>query len=492
MSFSMQPHSGTVDQPSAFSMTAVRLYSGDAALDQAFRIALGDLAGNIVPFKDGLLDSERAALLAGLDYDTPWTRDTAINTWNGTGLLFPPVTYNTLLSVLTREGDTVRIGGQYWDAIIWALGAWWQYVYTGDAAFLSLAFAAVRNSLASLEASEFSPELNLFRGPACYGDGVAAYPDIYAHTNGSSSILDWPAANPGLVSTPGYGLPMHALSTNCLYYEAYVLLERMARELGLPSDPAWSQKAQALKDAINTHFWHPATGSYRYLVDPFGNSECQEGMGHAFALLFGIANKEQADAVLRHQHITAHGISCVWPPFARYNSEDGMSFGRHCGVVWPHIAAFWAQATLEHGRTDLFANELYQLAHKACRDSQFAEIYHPLTGAIYGGAQEGRSQWKSCSRQSWSATGYLRMIFMGLFGMRFDPHGITFSPTLLDRLDGLALYNLPYRSMLVDIEVRGQGERVLECAINGKPVEAPILPAGGRGRQTVVIHLGES
>ena len=40
---------------------------------------------------------------------------------------------------------------------------------------------------------------------------------------------------------------------------------------------------------------------------------------------------------------------------------------------------------------------------------------HPLTGAVYGGIQEGGGgpdglQWVSCNRQSWSASAYLRMI----------------------------------------------------------------------------------
>ena len=38
----------------------------------------------------------------------------------------PEVSRNTLLSVLMRDPDSgrVRVGGQYWDAIIWAIGAW--------------------------------------------------------------------------------------------------------------------------------------------------------------------------------------------------------------------------------------------------------------------------------------------------------------------------------------------------------------------------------
>ncbi|GLV58035.1 hypothetical protein KDH_48690 [Dictyobacter sp. S3.2.2.5] len=482
----------------AVQWPATSFRSGDRALDSAFRIAVGDIAGNIVPFKDGLLEQPELSLLAGLDYNTPWTRDTAINTWNGAGLLFPLVTYNTLLSVLKREGDEVQIGGQYWDAISWTLGAWHQYLWTGDKEFLALAFEAVSNSLAYFESSEFDPRYNLFRGPACYGDGIAAYDDFYARTRGSSGILAWVKNNPDQASTPGFGIPMHALSTNCLYYAAYRLLSPMAGELQRPVDPAWEQKAASLKEAIQIHFWNAESGSYRYYVDEFEKCEHQEGMGHAFVLLFGIADPEQAASVLNQQYLTEHGIPCVWPQFERYRDAEGMRFGRHCGVVWPHIQAFWAQAAAEQGRLDLFEHELRNVAGKACRDSQFAEIYHPITGAIYGGVQEGPrgkvigeqiSEWRSCSRQTWSASGYLRMIFMGLLGMRFSVEGVSFQPLLPSGLDGVELHDLPYRSMLLDIQIQGTGTTIQEFLLNGEPMSSPSVLATATGRQQITIRL---
>lgn len=62
--------------------------------------------------------------MGGAGYDTPWTRDAAINVWNGAGLIWLEVSRNTLLSVLERKAGKLVIGGQYWDAIIWATDAW--------------------------------------------------------------------------------------------------------------------------------------------------------------------------------------------------------------------------------------------------------------------------------------------------------------------------------------------------------------------------------
>jgi glycogen debranching enzyme len=470
------------------------LTTNQTQIERAFRIALGDIMGNIAPFQDGLLERPEPVLLAGLDYPTPWTRDAAINVWNGAGLFFPEVARNTLLSVLERAGGGVRIGGQYWDAMIWSLGAWAYYLYTGDRPFLELAAEATRRSLAFFEASELDPALNLFRGPAVYGDGIAAYPSPYEQTGGNSSILSWPGSNPEHAARPGVGLPMMALSTNCVYAQAYRTLAQMAAELGQAADPAWERKAQAMQDAIQRHFWNPKTGLFRYLVDPAGPCEHQEGFGHSFALLFGIATPAQAEMVLRRQPITPTGIPCVWPTFPRYARSDGQTFGRHSGTVWPPVQGFWGEAAARLGRPDRLAFELEQLAEHACRDSQFVEIYHPLTGAPYGGIQEGGGgpdgmQWKSCARQTWSATAFLRLILMGLIGMRFDgPAGIHFAPFLPEGIEGLSLRHLLYRQAILHIILEGPGSRIREFQLNGQPAE-PFLPAQVPGENAIHIFM---
>jgi hypothetical protein len=81
--------------------------SGSPTAERAFSIALDDLASNIVPFSEGLLDREAPVLRAGAGYEKTWTRDAAINVWNGAGLLYPAEGRNTLLSVLERRNGEV-------------------------------------------------------------------------------------------------------------------------------------------------------------------------------------------------------------------------------------------------------------------------------------------------------------------------------------------------------------------------------------------------
>ncbi len=79
---------------------------------KAYRIAIGDLTGNIQKHQSGILSESEPCILAGLFYSKPWTRDAAINVWNGGGLLFPNAAKNTLLAQVGEDdnGDKIIIG----------------------------------------------------------------------------------------------------------------------------------------------------------------------------------------------------------------------------------------------------------------------------------------------------------------------------------------------------------------------------------------------
>ena len=194
------------------------LITDNKEINDAYRLAIANIAANILPFKDGILEKEEKVFIAGLGYVTPWTRDAAINTWNAGGLICPEVALNTLKSVLSKNEKGYFIDGEYWDKIIWTTGAWNYYLFTGDTEFLKIAYEATCNSIKYLESTEFSQELNLFRGGACFQDGVAGYPDIYAKP-GESGIIVFSEDCRELCDDIGVGLPMYALSTNCLYYK---------------------------------------------------------------------------------------------------------------------------------------------------------------------------------------------------------------------------------------------------------------------------------
>ncbi len=430
-------------------------------LTKAYRIALADVESNIKLYKAGVLTQSMPCLMAGADYDKPWTRDASINVWNGFGILNPEVSKNTLLSVLKLQGTQYQIDGQYWDAIIWTIGAYQYINVTHDEEFLTIAQNAVENSLKRFEREEFDSTDGLFRGPAVYGDGIAAYPDLYATGTTGSGILGWPnnPLNKDRVVSVGVGIPMKALSTNCVYYQSYVILALLNAMLGKDTS-ALLEKAEALKTAINKTFWNESKGTYDYLA-----YECdyQEAIGLAFVLMFGIADERQTAFVLQNTKVTEHGIAIVYPSFDRY-LELG-EYGRHAGTIWPHGQAFWGRACSQNGYRYGYEVELFTLAEKAVRDGQFYEIYHPDTGAIYGGLQETPSIVMTSSRrhQAWSATGYISLLYYEMLGSNIGEKSVTFKPYLPEGVNEATFSNFKVGSATFEIVITRGGEGAAEA-----------------------------
>jgi glycogen debranching enzyme len=364
---------------------------------------------------------------------------------------------------------------------------------TGDRDFLVTAHLATENSLRYLEKEEFDAQKGLFRGGACFQDGVSGYPDRYAR-HGTSDIRHWVEAHPQERAPVGAGLPMMATSTNCLYYSAYHCAALMKEILGEPGAELCRTKGARLRAAIQQHLWNEATGNFHYLIDPWGTCSHQEGLGSAFAILLGLTEPAQTSRVLASQHITPHGIPCVWPSFDRYRSDDGTSYGRHSGTIWPQVQGFWAEAAAQSGRPDLLLHELVNLSTQAVRDAQFTEIYHPDTGEIYGGCQEPFEggpvkEWESCRRQTWSATAYLRMILHGVLGLKFTPEGLSFRPQTAEPLTSLKLTRLPYRDSILQIELEGTGSRLSEFRVNGQKRESAFISATEKGPLDLFLRV---
>lgn len=468
-------------------------------ISRAYRIAIGDIAGNIQFHQSGVLDKKVPCIYAGLLYDKPWTRDAAINVWNGIGLLAPEVAKNTLLAQVEYTSNQEYIGGQYWDKIIWTLGAWNYYIYTGDRVFLERAHAIAERTMRKMEREEFSSDLGLFRGPAVYGDGVAAYPTIYTRhldpkKEGSySGILDWLDSNDDLKNPVGMGLPMHALSTNVIYYAAYQTLEKMALELEMKTNTHWTtDSANDLKKSINQQFWNQDKKSYNYLVDPFGGSDAQEALGLSFALLFDIPeNESQIADIFKSTTTTLAGIPCVYPSFPRYRIDSVDGYGRHSGTVWPHAQGFWADAAMKYGQYDLFRHEFNALTRHAVRDVQFYEIYHPTKETFYGGLQEPHKtmEWFCAERQTWSATAYLNMLLKNIVGLHFTPDGIDFQPYLPEEISDLELKGLSYRQMVLDIHVLGKGAEIASFKVNGKVKDSFLIDSNLTGKIEIEIIM---
>ena len=77
---------------------------------------------------------------------------------------------------------------------------------------------------------------------------------------------------------------------------------------------------------------------------------------------------------------------------------------------------------------------MYSLASKAVANGQFHEVYHPETGEVYGGLQgSGNNNIRlahSVEHQTWSATGFLSLIYFHILGAKIEEGTVTFAPKL--------------------------------------------------------------
>jgi hypothetical protein len=432
---------------------------------------------------------------AGGGYPPPqrWTRDAAVNAWNGLSALSPVLARNTLYAVLDPQssggGYIVQQGdNEWWDQVVWIVGAYNHFLATGDGHFLAIAHQASAATMSAREAANFDPGYGLFQGPGFMDDGIAGYPSPpWQPGINSSFVLDYPGA-----------AQLMCLSSNCIYHGAYLALAEMAALTGDRRGSAgYRARAAQLRGAINRHFWIASAGNYGYLIHGDDSltgqlDASQEGGGLAMAVLLGVADPRRAAQLLDSAHWQPHGIVNVWPSFARFSDAQP---GRHNVMVWPMINGMFGHAAALGGRVDLFARTVSDMAALvAGSDNSFYELYNSVSGAVDGGWQTGGAGTldhnTSQPDQAWSASAYLRLIHNGLFGVGYSTDALTLSPTLPPGWGTATLTGFPYRSMTLDITLRGGGNRVRRATVDGHPTRQASLSAHLSGHHRVEIELG--
>jgi hypothetical protein len=450
-----------------------QMKSNDTLLNQAYELAVNTVNVNV----------RRGILAAGGDYGGEWTRDIAINSWNGVSLLKPEVAEKSLWSV-TINRDT--IGHQYWDKALWIIAAYNHYMVTGNRVFLKQAYQCSTNTIEQLEKQAFDKQYGLFKGPSVFNDGIAGYPEpVYEPGNRSSSVLDHKSS-----------AQIKCLSTNCVYYGAYATLAKMAATLN-PADAAialYHTKALALKQNIIKHLYDPATRHFYYLIDQNGNTHKeQEGLGISLCVLFKIAPPQIARQLTSEAVVSKFGITSIYPDFPRYSSSKP---GRHNNIIWPMVNGYFALAALSAEDYQNFDHELSSATHLALDqdkgDYNFREIYNPYSGQPDGGFQDnGRPDfhWESCKLQTWSATAYLAMVLKGIIGLDPDEKRLSIHPYLPPSLHFIQLKDVRYRNCLLDISVTGNGKSIKTFTVDGKPNTQFYLSNQLQGHHRVVINM---
>jgi Alkaline and neutral invertase len=367
------------------------------------------------------------------------------------------------------------------DAIVGARGAWYLYVYTGNTTFLEWAFTTTVNSLKRAE--QDVKRRGLFHGCSSFMESNSGYPSKYK-------------LNGELVGKT------RALSTNMLYWNGYQLASRMGEILMADSTVVarLANQAEKLKTEIRNRLWLEDKGYYAYFEDEHDELvEHMEGLGEALVLLSEDfeESSHRIRSNLDHTHRTEIGIPCLWPRFEHggdldapsLHDDNNISERYHNGRIWPFVSGYFAIAAAQKGRTDIFAQEMVRLIDLSEQENTFAEFY-----------ELDKTFPTKRKRQLWSNTGYLGMIYQGLFGMVFEPNGIVFAPSkpylskygFKEMNNRISLLNVKYRQAVLDIHVKGFGNRVESFSINGEKKQIPKLDATAKGRQVIDIVISDN
>ena len=258
------------------------------------------------------LDPPGTFIRAGGDYQTPWTRDSSINSWNAASLLSPEVALNTLWAVVERRSGKliVQQDNQWWDQAIWVVAIWNHYLVTGDRSILAPAYETAVQTLTERRARNFNPRFGLFAGPSFFNDGISGYPPPLSAPGGGgpSFVLDHPATD-----------KIMALSTNCVYVAAYRAAANLARELERPLPEA------EILEARRTRSPRRSTGISGFPRNQFTVISCTEQARTRASS----KSTRKAPAGIRHSVWVADaGKPAPWWPASTVNRKAFQASGR--------------------------------------------------------------------------------------------------------------------------------------------------------------------
>ncbi|MEO0997509.1 MAG: glycogen debranching protein, partial [Pseudomonadota bacterium] len=275
---------------------------------------------------------EDGGLSAGARWPEVWTRDAAWGAILAAAPLLPDEVRRSLLLKVDARGRIVQdlgTGGSWpvsTDRMAWAVAAWELYAVSGDRDWLRQSYGIVRRSAEADLKTAYDPATGLFFG--------------------ESSFLDWREQSYPRWMEPKDIYLSRTLGTNALHFATYRILARMARSLGEPA-AHYERLADSLRRSINEQLWQEDRGYYGQFL--YGRnypslSPRAEGLGEAFAILFGIADERRAARLAKSMPVVVYGVPSFWPYI-----PDVPPY--HNAGLWPQVGGFWTWAAAEAGHT---------------------------------------------------------------------------------------------------------------------------------------------
>ncbi len=382
--------------------------------DGLFAMAQADLkADSVAAITDAAFDRGKPiacdCFSTGEKWPFVWTRDLSYSVDLGLWRFDPDRARNSLrfkLSTVREPGATQGTyvmqdtgSGGSWpistDRVVWFLGA---RHLRDDAGFADTFDKALVDTLAQDRLYAYDPLVGLYRG--------------------ETSFLDWreqtyPAWTKDNVVAIAQSF---ALSTNVLHYEALRLAAAGAGQRHAAEASRYAAEAEALKHAIDAHFWRADRGLYMSYIGGQINPEPYDTydlLGLSLAISSGVADADRAREILAHYPSWPAGSPVIWPERA-----DQAIY--HNRAIWPFVSAYALRAARIADAPAQIAQQVRSLIRGAALGGSNMENFDLATMSVHVDEGPLSGPVVDSPRQLWSVAGYLNMVVEGVFGLSDD------------------------------------------------------------------------
>lgn len=347
------------------------------------------------------------------------------------------------VAMLRSQAGTPDFGG--WPlsegALLWIPAAWSAFCATSDTLWLRESYEVAQGIISrSLEVG-WDPSLGLLRGamPACSDRRPLPYPRWADAVRRFESV---------------------SLTANVALVEAIVSLERMRAAAGIGAEcPAVG--AGYVGRRINSLLWDPSRG--RYCAYLYGGrmmdmqAPVVDNLGQALAVICGVASEPMVASVLSRTEYIRATVPDLYPLMAGMRLETAFAGA-------PMLQALWAMAAAADAREE------------------------PLRAAIASLCRLHASD-PGCGASSWLALLMLRTVM----GVGLQPGAMEFHPSVPQCFGaGIALEGLRYGDAVIDVAIKGSGNRIARFEVDGVPEAVYSIADSVRGRHRVEILMANN
>lgn len=272
-----------------------------------------------------------------------------------------------------------------------------------------------------------------------------------------------------------------ALGTSVIHAQALKVLSEIASELGdKTAADNYANQAQRIAEAINNELWLDDKGyyaMYNYGRDNKILNPRAETLGESLAILYDVAPADRAAAITENNPTTPFGAAIFFPQIADIPPY-------HNNSLWPWVASYWALANAKAGNEEGVLEAIGSVFRPAALFTTNKENFVLDNGDI---ATELNS-----SNMLWCLAGNIAITHKILFGINYEKNGLSFSPFVPKALSAeRTLSGFHYRNAILNITVKGYGNRIKEFTLNGRSTK-PFIPADIKGENNIVITMADN